>query len=56
MSNPRLPPYMGSWEQLIAALLHIPFSWQWARSSPRRSPQHSRPGLPGSHDVRSWHS
>jgi hypothetical protein len=25
MSNPWLPPYMGSWEQLIAALLHIPF-------------------------------
>lgn len=25
MSNPQLPPYLGSWEELVKALLHNPF-------------------------------
>ncbi len=25
MSNPSLPPYLGSWEELLRALLHNPF-------------------------------
>jgi hypothetical protein len=25
MSNPTLPPYLGSWDELVSALLHNPF-------------------------------
>jgi hypothetical protein len=31
MSNPWLPPYLGSWEDLMAALLHDPYLGGWRR-------------------------
>ena len=55
MSNPWLPPYLGSWEQLMAALLHNPFLGGGGGGIPpsthpeamMSSPGIARLGLPG---------
>src|SRR4051794_39804249 len=45
MSNRWLPPYMGSWEQLMAALLYNPFLG--SEEAMMSSPGTARLGLPG---------
>lgn len=38
MSNPGLPPYLGSWEELINALLHNPFLGSVLQFGPSPNP------------------
>lgn len=47
MSNPWLPPYLGSWDELMAALLHNPFLGSERGSSPvtHHSPDDSAAGM-----------